>query len=371
MSGIPTNNLPLDQHVEDFSASPVRNISEYIQRVMKYTEVKSSPGCFYVYRGEPEIYPTPCRPSLFRGNFLNGNPFFEKGLCNAMRQSALSGEHRYLDNAIDAQHGEFPSRLLDVSYNCLTALYFSVTPFYHKEETALDDKDGMVYLFLIDEIFSPSAQNTNDNYEAIISRNQSWYQNKILFGKNHKFIDHSPLNKRIVAQQGAFILFQGDESEPLPPWMTYGIRIPYEHKAEIRRELKLLFGIHTGSIYPEATNLVKELTRKSQLLNTDDFTLKTELDYAMQMLAKELEYYLGYAQDNKNNTGQIDQILIHIERIINSYRKGLLELWSENPEADSPVRQAIERYNKLVKRFSDGIKSNHIGEFSGMFIKIQ
>ena len=61
---------------------------------------------------------------------MDGNPFFEKSLFDAMRQNRLTGEKRYLDNAIDAQHGEFPSRLLDVSYNCLTALYFAVTPYY-------------------------------------------------------------------------------------------------------------------------------------------------------------------------------------------------------------------------------------------------
>ena len=87
-----------------------------------------------------------------------------------MRQNKLSNSDSYLENAIDAQHGEFPSRLLDVSYNCLDALYFAVTPYYHKAADSLDSKDGMVYVFYIDEIFSPSAQNTNDNYNAIINK---------------------------------------------------------------------------------------------------------------------------------------------------------------------------------------------------------
>ena len=76
----------------------------------------------------------------------------------------------YLENAIDAQHGEFPSRLLDVSYNCLTALYFAVTPYYHHLPDSLDNVDGMVYIFYVDEIFSPSASNTNDNYNTIINK---------------------------------------------------------------------------------------------------------------------------------------------------------------------------------------------------------
>ena len=43
--------------------------------------------------------------------------------------------------------------------------------------------------------------------------------------KNHKLIDHIKLNPRIMAQQGAFLLFQGDEGEPIPEYMYKKIRI--------------------------------------------------------------------------------------------------------------------------------------------------
>lgn len=370
MSGIPSNRLPQDPIVRRFSSSPVESVAEYIQRVNEYIQLKQSPDSFFVYRGEPEKYPVPCRPNLFRGSAMSGNPFFEKGLCNAMRQSSLTNELRYLDNAIDAQHGEFPSRLLDVTYNCLTALYFAVTPYYHLEEDALDEQDGMVYLFLIDEVFSPSAENINSNYNAIINRDKDWYQGKALFEKNHKFIDHSTLNNRIVAQQGAFILFQGDEAERLPLYMSYGIRIPKKCKPAIRRDLKQLFGIHTGSIYPEVTNLVKELTEKSRLLNTDDFTCENELHYTMRLFAKELDYYLDYAAENRDNEAYIDQILTHIERVVNSYRLGLLELWRDSPEIGEPLHWAVEQYNQLVGQFSEALDRCGVEHFSPMSITI-
>lgn len=137
---------------------PVRDVSDFIERVNGYVQERGKPDQFCVYRGEPECYPTPCRPNLFRRGVLAENRFFEKNLFDAMRQNKLTGEKRYLDNAIDAQHGEFPSRLLDVSYNCLVALYFAVTPYYHTEENSLDREDGMVFLFFLDEIFSPSAR---------------------------------------------------------------------------------------------------------------------------------------------------------------------------------------------------------------------
>ena len=222
MAQLAENKLPLDSNLED---SDISNLSDYLGRISRYIQLRGDEQHFYVYRGEPQKYPIPCRPGLFRKGVLADNPFFEKNLFDTMRQNKLSESSNYLDNAIDAQHGEFPSRLLDVSYNCLTALYFAVTPYYHLDEDAYDDKDGWVFIFFLDEIFSPSAQNTNQNYEAIIERKEKWLQEPLL-GKNFKFIDHTKLNNRIVAQQGAFLLFQGDLAEELPQSMTmaFGFR---------------------------------------------------------------------------------------------------------------------------------------------------
>lgn len=213
---------------------------------------------------------------------------------------------------------------MDVSYNCFIAYYFAVTPYYHDSEDFLDDKDVMVYLFFIDEIFSPSAQNTNDNYNAIINRNVGWYLDNALFWNNHKFIDHAKLNNRIIAQQGAFILFPGEEPEGLPDYMYCGIRISKTAKALIRQELKLLFGIHTGSIYPEIINLVKEISGISKKLNTENFTCLKEMEYTLRQMEKELVYYLDYAIEHRKSDN-IDQILIYIERKVNHYRKVFLE----------------------------------------------
>ena len=310
------------------SLENICNISEYLNRVNIYIKQRRQGDSIVVYRGEPDVYNTPCRPNIFRKDVLNDNHFFEKNLFDTMRQNMLTGEKRYLDNAIDAQHGEFPSRLLDVSYNCLIALYFAVTPYYHDSEDFLDDKDGMVYLFFIDEIFSPSAQNTNDNYNAIINRNVGWYLDNALFWNNHKFIDHAKLNNRIIAQQGAFILFPGEEPEGLPDYMYCGIRIPKTAKALIRQELKLLFGIHTGSIYPEIINLVKEISGISKKLNTENFTCLKEMEYTLRQMEKELVYYLDYAIEHRKSDN-IDQILIYIERKVNHYRKGFSEFIEE------------------------------------------
>lgn len=371
--------LPIDPSLKKVidSAPEVKDVSTFIARVSSSIAARNPEKYICVFRGEPELYPTPCNPYLFRSNTLAKNKLFEKGLFGSMRQNKLISETCYLDNAIDAQHGEFPSRLLDVSYNCLVALYFAVTPFYHKPENAHDDKDGMVFLFFADEVFSPSAPNTIENYDAIVNRQHAWLQEP-LFQKNHKFIDHTKSNPRIIAQQGAFILFQGDEMEELPPYMFCGLRIPHGAKPAIREQLNQLFGIHTGSIYPEINNYVEELTRKSGYLNTQDFTFENELRYTLRQLEKELDYYLDYAIDTKDfgSHGQQLAVLRHIERVIKSYREGFLQL-AQHLERDSEdkdklclVRAYMEQYNTRLDDFEESIEQYKLGDFSTADLKL-
>ena len=384
MAQLAENKLPLDSNLED---SDISNLSDYLGRISRYIQLRGDDQHFYVYRGEPQKYPIPCRPGLFRKGVLADNPFFEKNLFDTMRQNKLSESSSYLNNAIDAQHGEFPSRLLDVSYNCLTALYFAVTPYYHLDEDAYDDKDGWVFIFILDEIFSPSAQNTNQNYEAIIERKEKWLQEPLL-GKNFKFIDHTKLNNRIVAQQGAFLLFQGDLAEELPQSMYYGIRIPGKAKPTLRRELKQMFGIHTGSIYPETVNLVQELTHKSSQLNTQPFTLKNELHYTLKQLSRELDYYFGYLYRlrEQGNPSALLRGMRHVEQVVDSYRTGLLhlvqnrELWETelSEDAENSAQAAREEIDQFKKNYNQQISEFHkkttqygLGDFQEDALKLK
>ena len=384
MAQLAENKLPLDSNLED---SDISNLSDYLGRISRYIQLRGDDQHFYVYRGEPQKYPIPCRPGLFRKGVLADNPFFEKNLFDTMRQNKLSESSSYLNNAIDAQHGEFPSRLLDVSYNCLTALYFAVTPYYHLDEDAYDDKDGWVFIFFLDEIFSPSAQNTNQNYEAIIERKEKWLQEPLL-GKNFKFIDHTKRNNRIVAQQGAFLLFQGDLAEELPQSMYYGIRIPGKAKPTLRRELKQMFGIHTGSIYPETVNLVQELTHKSSQLNTQPFTLKNELHYTLKQLSRELDYYFGYLYRlrEQGNPSALLRAMRHVEQVVDSYRTGLLhlvqnrELWETelSEDAENSAQAAREEIDQFKKNYNQQISEFHkkttqygLGDFQEDALKLK
>lgn len=371
MSQSGTYRLPIDPRIKKIlkenNHQPIENVADYIERVNQYISIDTK--SISVYRGEPKKYSKPCVPNIYRDNLLKENKLFEKSLFDAMRQTRLTGEKRYLDNAIDAQHGEFPSRLLDVTYNCLTALYFAVTPYYHRPENDYDEEDGMVYVFHVDEMFSPSGENTNQYYNAIISHDPAWMDCP-LFEKNHKFIDHVKMTDRIIAQQGAFILFQGSSPEELPCYSYSGMTIPGGSKPRIRQELKQLFGIHTGSIYPETVNLVEEMKEKSAHLNMKKLSMENELNYALNQLEQELSYYLAYAIDllREGETG-MDMVMLRIEKMVNSYRRGLIDLCHNSQKAENfdhnVLERAVTRYADIVRDFSEKIERYGLGPFSG------
>ena len=257
--------------------------------------------------------------------------------------------------------------MLDVSYNCLDALYFAVTPYYHKDADSLDSKDGMVYIFYIDEIFSPSAQNTNDNYNAIINKDQSWFNGQFIFEKNHKFIDHTKINNRIIAQQGAFILFQGDSPEEIPAYMMNGIVIAHDAKAKIRRDLSRMFGINTGTIYPEIMNFADDLINKSKILITDEFSWENEINYVLKNLKKELSYYFDYliSFGKENDSAEFYESVQYIEQTVNSYRTGLIKFYNDRNNLKIDIKETlleekfsgiINEYNAIVKDFADAVQ---------------
>jgi len=356
-----------DPYLKEIDSKDVHNVSDFIKKIKDYIDRKKNNNISFLFRGEPQRHVTFCRPNIFRKNVLSTNSFFEKSLFNSMRQNKLSTSSSYLENAIDAQHGEFPSRLLDVSYNCLNALYFAVTPYYHKTATELDEEDGIVFIFYIDEIFSPSAQNINDNYNAIIDKNCKWFNDYVIFEKNHKFIDHAKINNRIIAQQGAFILFQGNDADSLPAYMLNGIVIPKEAKPIIREELSLMFGINTGTIYPEIVNLADEMIQKSEKMTTEEFNWQNEIKSVLKNLRKELDYYLQYLQYySKENEAEYYKAVQMVEMVINSYRVGIIEFVSDfdelglnnvsNNTTNQPIDYCVNK-NSIIERYNDALQS--------------
>ena len=113
---------------------------------------------------------------------------------------------------------------------------------------------------------------------STINHEADWFSGQELFQKNHKLIDHIKKNPRIIAQQGAFILFQGERLSSFPNYRYEAIKIDKNAKVQLRNDLRLYFGIHTGSIYPEEFNLVSEMIRKSERVSSESFSLEGEMN---------------------------------------------------------------------------------------------
>ena len=152
--------------------------------------------------------------------------------------------------------------------------------------------------------------------------------------------------------------------------MYSGMTIPGSSKPRIRQELKRLFGIHTGSIYPETVNLVEEMKEKSAHLNMKKLSMENELNYALNQLEQELSYYLAYAIDllREGETG-MDMVMLRIEKMVNSYRRGLIDLCHNSQKAENfdhnALERAVTRYADIVRDFSEKIERYGLGPFSG------
>ncbi|MGX8851136.1 FRG domain-containing protein [Amedibacillus sp. YH-ame10] len=335
--------------------SEIQHVSDYL-KLIEIVRDEYKDEDIVVYRGENQIFSTACQPNLFRMNYMKNNPFFEKNILDEMAADKWTKGHSYLMKAVDAQHGGFPSRLLDVSYNALSALYFAVTPYFTKRVTEDDDKDGIVYIFDFEQMYCALGHNMESLFDSIVTRgkDKKWLWENKAFQLNHKLIDHIKANNRIIAQQGAFILFQGDEFTPISEYIYDKIIIPKNSKKTIRLELNRFFGIHTGSIYPEGMNCVDVIIEKSTKLYTNDFNEENE----MHLFSDGFNKLIHSIEDMINNISDLTyEDVQDIEEKILVYKHGFEEITKHLDE--EATKELIASYHKGLHRINDSIYTLH------------
>lgn len=355
----------------------INNISDYLKVVVdKVGELKKSTGyTIFCYRGEDCIYnpndPNKTiyqagMPNLFRSNQvgnLNRNLYFENNILDEMKSNNLSESDHYLEIAMDAQHGGFPSRLLDVSFNSLVALFFAVTPFYNKEEAAHDKIPGRVLIYASDKITTSNTTSIRDIYKQIIDEKN---YSTILDAHFHMLIDFVDLNSRIKAQQGGFILFGGNQFIPIPEWKCKEIIIPSGSKEKLRDELKLLFGIDMGAIYPEPNNRVNHITNRAK-------TIENRVNY-YEVVAKEIELDLISKKNkiirlaDKSSSRELTNAIMDMD-----YYFHRLSIYMQSLEDDNSIRDNICKEDKssiinILKKYLSEINSLMYKQFDGNVI---
>lgn len=344
----------------------ITSVRDYLAEIDKLNKEFCGEDEKLMYRGEPVIYPTKGMPGIFREDFLKKDSHYELNILREMEANGYSEGKNLLELAIDAQHGGFPSRLLDVSYNCLVALYFAVVsmPERKKEE---NEKDGHVLVYKVEKAYCPTSENIVNNFERIIN-NPDDNLNSNVFSTNTKLVDHYKMNERIVAQQGAFILFPGKEWSPVSERKYREIKISHEHKGTIERELDDFFGINTNLIYPEIMNSISAIKEKAKYIVTNEFSLLNEIQLSFDNLKRDVEYEL-YRIGNLDNASDMVEDIMRLEKRISLRRddyKLLLDRLNESEKDSEKIKEMVEEKYKqflcsYIKSFSvfikEGIKS--------------
>ncbi|WBB30083.1 FRG domain-containing protein [Parvimonas micra] len=317
----------------------IKNIADYLKNVDdKIKELKrTTNSTFFCYRGEDrtkndngDLYfhsmPNIFRPDKF--DKFDKYRWLEKNILDEIKSNNLSNSNEYLEVAMDAQHGGFPSRLLDVTFNSLIALFFAITPHFSTNVNKHDKDDGRVIVYAIDKMTTSSTHSIVNIYNELVNKK---YNNR-LDSYFHILIDFVDLNTRIKAQQGGFIMFGGNHFIPFPDRRVREIVIPSSSKSLLRKQLDLYFGINIGMIYPESDNKVNTIITRSMLVDNDvdyysiimneiEFNLNNKIEHIMYLkkMCKE-QSNSSYEEQFNNSIKELINYIYDICLSIESYR---------------------------------------------------
>lgn len=240
------------------------------------------------FRGESNDYgDTKLTPSLFRdSSYVAKESHLFELFCD---YNIVDPKASNIEKAIETQHYASISRMLDISFDVLVALYFACT---HP-----DEHDGYVYVFAFPEHYSPHSKYIEEFYTNVLEGKH------IAYSRNFKVFSHSVTNDRIKAQKGGFIFFPGKEFHPINDCYYERILISKNHKREILEDLEALFQITKATLFPEKDKVAEIITNKfkGNIYTTKSVSLENEIESFFSRIDYELKilHLKGKTADKK------------------------------------------------------------------------
>lgn len=243
---------------------------------------KSPPkGWVHLYRGHGNSS-WERKPSLFREESYRENERVILGELMAIQPNEFREDATAFERLVRMQHYGAPTRLLDLSYNPLVGLYFASLPDPKKDKKA-PEPDGELVRFTFEESKIKYFDSDTISCVANLSNLRAAERKKIRGFTSNKELKNSPegkrllyfiqaekpffqprirlrdlksvfavrpklTNQRIIAQQGAFLIF--GEAPPTLKFKVDVFRIRGQEKEQLQKGLDGI-SINLRTLYPE------------------------------------------------------------------------------------------------------------------------
>lgn len=264
----------------------VNNVDEYLKKLLRYDTFNN-----IFYRGQLEKYKS-ISPSISRdvGYTINESFIYEEAI--KMKSIEFFDTLSPIERLSKMQHYGIPTRLVDLTIDPLIALFFAVQN--------VDDKShGNVYIFVQPKyslndkrIKLLSLLSTLNSLKLDVIKNsyQECYLEDITGNEILEFASEGAIirysndlqksNKRIFSQKGTFAIcgneiIDNEIKKSIIPFdsiePTMVIRIPFEYKQLVKRELDEKYNINETTVYPELPSVADYLKEKYRKI---DFNLE-------------------------------------------------------------------------------------------------